>query len=109
MGTVTGKVTYKEQPVTQGMVVFYDPDQGRAGGAKLQQDGSFRVVTIDGQGLRTGTYQVAVRPPFVEGTPHNAAPNPSGIPARYFEFETSGLTMTVAEGENPPLLIELMD
>lgn len=74
-------------------------------GARLKEDGSYEVLTTQGAGLPLGEYQVTVTPP-----PRAAGLSESGfvelaevdakIPQKYRDNKTSGLTLTVKEGEN---------
>jgi hypothetical protein len=66
----------------------------------------------DGPGLLVGDYQVAVMPPVVEGpgskTPGTRTPGAyRDIPQKYRNPKTSGLTLTVNGGTNPPFTIDM--
>lgn len=105
-GRIAGKVTFQGAPVSEGLVFFSNRDNGIHMSGELKSDGSYEIITAKGAGLPLGTYQVRVRPPLQplpEG-PVRAAPKPKefpNIPAKYREYETSGLTLTVKEGHNP--------
>jgi hypothetical protein len=75
-------------------------DKGVVYSAKPDSDGRYEVKTIDGLGCAVGTYQVSIFPaPMVNPPiPFPAFPN---IPSKYRGAETSGLTLTVKEGDNP--------
>ncbi|MCI0459742.1 MAG: hypothetical protein L0Z62_22560 [Gemmataceae bacterium] len=99
MGKVSGQVTYKANPITEGQVHF------------ISKSGQGAAVNISGSGdysaeLETGTYSVYVAPhppgqtgpPGEVKTPKQPA---SVIPEKYRQPETSGLTIDVKEGDNP--------
>lgn len=116
-GTVAGTVTFQGKPVTHGTILFEDPSAGIAITAELGPDGSYVVETYEAAGLPVGTYQVAVTPhsyAVVEDFPlAGAAPPPSSenesvtIPSKFHSTATSGLSVTVKEGENPPFDFDL--
>ncbi len=99
-GSVSGKVTFKDQPVTEGTVSLYDEKQGTAGGGKIESNGAYRVI-----GLKAGEYKASVSPPMDRETSSdpNNPPKPKdmpNIPEKYRKFETSGLSITVKDGTN---------
>ncbi len=118
MGGVSGRVTFKDQPVTEGQVVFFSvdtpdmPDMHVYQSARIQSDGTYSVRMSGGPGLVTGKYEVAVMPPVVEPAGSNA-PGPHtprdypDIPPRYRSPKTSQLTLEVKEGKNPPYDINM--
>jgi hypothetical protein len=60
--SVKGKVTYKGQPLTQGIIRF-DPKNGygRMATGKLQSDGSFVLSTLkEGDGVVAGAHKVFI-------------------------------------------------
>ncbi len=111
-GPVYGRVTFNGQPLSEGQVVFFEPQIHVYHTAKIRPDGEFVAKMADGPGLIVGTYQVAVMPPVVEG-PGTQAIGPSApreypnIPAKYRDPKTSGLTVTIEEGANPPFDINM--
>jgi hypothetical protein len=85
---VKGKVTYKGQPVTQGMIRFEPDGYGRMATGKIESDGSFTLSTLGkDDGVVAGTHKV-----FITGTA------PAGkkdlIPKKYTQ---AGSTDLVAE------------
>lgn len=104
-GRVAGKVTFQGQPVSEGIVVFANDQQGVHMTADLKPDGSYQIITAKGAGLPLGTYTISVCPPLpqvttgVFGKPPAKKPYPN-IPVKYRNPKTSGLTLTVSEGEN---------
>jgi hypothetical protein len=105
---VSGKVTYRRNPVTAGAIRFRKLGVDMI--ANLRPDGSYEIVMAEGRGLPEGDYQVAI-------IPRNAAPGsppPIGpitaplpkpvcrdIPEKYRDPSTSKLTLTVKPGINP--------
>jgi hypothetical protein len=105
IGQVSGKVTFRGQPVTEGKVTFLPQGAGNPAEADLQSDGSYRVQTIDG-GLVVGDYLVLINPPvvLVDTDPGKSPPSPmekpvKNIPARYRNQGTP-LKVTVQPGAN---------
>ncbi|HEY0982976.1 MULTISPECIES: carboxypeptidase regulatory-like domain-containing protein [unclassified Schlesneria] len=94
---VSGSVTFKGTPVTEGMITFYRQD---GGGIVAYIDGSGNFI-MD-KGLIEGQYRVYVEPPPSVLTP----PPPGGppktppktypnFPVKYRQAATSGLLATV--------------
>jgi len=92
--TVSGKVTYKGEPVTSGLINFRAPGQQPTGGA-IQSDGTYQFE------LPAGEYQVridtppAMPPGWKEGDPPTQM-GPRLVPEKFSSFATSGLTATVS-------------
>jgi len=111
-GTVRGTVTFNGQPVSEGMVVFFEPQLMVYQGARIQADGSYSVAMSDGPGVPVGEYRVAVMPPVIE-SPGSKAFGPMtvkeyrNIPLKYRNPRSSPLKLSVAEGDNPPFDIEM--
>ena len=99
---VHGRVTYLEQPIAGGSIVFI-PDEERGGSgtpvnADIQADGTYSLRNGEHAGIRPGAYRVTVRAaprPFVRGG--FAAPEP---PERYSDPRTSGLSCKVQPVED---------
>lgn len=98
-GTVSGKVTLNDEPVTAGQVGFISTETGEGATAEIQPDGSFQLGTP----LPPGTYTVTVvpppPPPPTEAT-MNDPPPVSSLPQKYRSSETSDLKFEIAEGSN---------
>jgi hypothetical protein len=77
-GKLTGKIIFKGAPAKAARVFFHLKD-GEFVGAKVQEDGSYKVARVP-----EGTRKITV-----EGT---------GLPAKYASEETSGLTVKVKKG-----------
>jgi hypothetical protein len=98
-GQVAGTLTLQGKPVTQGSVVFFREAGVPAGVADLNSAGEFQLR----EPLPVGTYLVAFHfdDGEVAGAPESsqAVPKPQ-VPAKYWSETTSGLTVTVAPGDN---------
>jgi len=58
---VKGKVTFKGQPLTKGVVRFEPTDFGRAASGKLQSDGTYVLSTFkDADGVVPGHHRVSI-------------------------------------------------
>ena len=93
--TVTGKVTFQNQPVEEGSITFEDAAAGQVNSAQLGPGGRYSVE------LPAGDFRVSISPPLVET---KAGPNSPGdmvpkdvknIPKRYRVIETSRLAAKV--------------
>jgi len=103
LGKVYGKVSFRGEPVSEGVILFANQEKGIHMMAKLRSDGSYTVETASGAGLPLGTYQVSITPPVLPPDPKNPPPSRErygNIPEKYSRPETSELTLTVNEGEN---------
>jgi hypothetical protein len=115
IGTVSGKVSLQGEPLgADGCVIFCDAAGNTSLMANLAEDGSFTIRSHDEPGLPVGEYRVAISPqlvspgdPMLVERPDRRVRPKSRIPKRYWEFSTSGLTVLVNEGRNPPLHFEL--
>ena len=104
LGKVTGSVTFQGTPVSEAVVVFSNAESGRSITAAVRSDGSYQVETAGGFGLPTGKYEVYLMPPAQEIAPGDRPPFPPpkaypNIPAKFRDAKTSGLSVTVVEGE----------
>jgi len=114
-GVVQGRVTIGSKPVTGATVFFENTETGIAMNAVLDQDGRYEVKSHLGVGLPPGKYHVAVTPGGVM-TPEEADTTPlageakaerakqpvTPVPVKYHDPATSGITIEVKEGNNPP-------
>jgi hypothetical protein len=108
-GSVTGRVTYSTQPVTQGFIVFESRAQGALHAAPLDAEGKYELPEV-----RVGDYNVVVQPPEPErpsessGTPAQIRAkmasvkvvDPKNIPRIYRAYETTPLKRSVESGAN---------
>jgi hypothetical protein len=108
LGKVSGRVTLRSAPAYPSVVIFVNQQQGIHTTAIVGEDGQYSVKLARGDGLPLGTYQVAVTPgpgkapSFTPGPPIrvDSSKYPK-IPKTYQDPKTSGLTLTVKEGDNP--------
>lgn len=121
-GVVTGKVTYRGEPLRFGTVIF-EPEAGQFATGAIQPDGTFRMTTRgEGDGAPVGKCKVrfvcfanqdpAAKPPTSsdDGPPSETLPmGPPLIPEKYLSCATSGITVEVEPGENEPLTFDLTD
>ena len=105
IGKVFGKVTFQGQTVGEGVVCFSNAEQGVYINADLKPDGAYVVEMAEDFGLPEGDYLVAIMPRGVDVPIGGSAPPPKArpfpnIPPQYRTPETSGLALTVKEGDN---------
>ena len=102
---LSGKVTYKGNPLPWGTVTFMPKDRtaSRPAMADIKTDGSYQVATLEhDKGLMAGEYMVTVHaaktPLFVPNDQQKAAASLVKLPTaeRYANPETSGLTLTIS-------------
>jgi hypothetical protein len=95
-GTISGTVTYKNQPVTTGSIVFLHPVTKVGGNALLDDKGKYTISVP----IPIGEYHVAILPP-PPPAPHEmplVISNP--VPEKYRIPEQGTLKFTVNEGTN---------
>jgi hemoglobin len=110
-GSVSGKVTYKGQPLPAGTVIFVSAD-GKASSAALAPDGTYKV-----EKLKPGEYSVGIETDSVKPKPPGDKPKPPddkkaddkpadkqapkyvAIPAKYADPAKSGLKVTIVKGD----------
>ena len=98
-GTVSGVVTYKDKPVTEGQVIFSAPERGQGASANLDATGTYSIP----EGVEVGEYKVLVTPPpsnVAAGGPKTAPKVYINLPEQYRNEATSDLEANVVEGEN---------
>lgn len=115
LAKVTGKVTYKGKPVTNGSVIF-TPIAGKGGETgqlatgQLESDGSFTLTTFNtGDGAILGQHNVTVESsgedinklnqPRADGSIAYVLPK-SAVPKKYLDPTSSPLKYTVEAGSN---------
>ncbi len=116
LAPVTGKVTYRGEPLKFGTVMF-QPPSGQPATASIQPDGTFALETRgEGEGAAVGMCKVRVT--CYEGQNPVSRSAPSGdeggfgkslIPEKYLDYDTSEITVEVKPGINDPVTIELKD
>jgi len=86
---VKGKVTYKGQPLTKGIVRFEPDGYGRMATGELQADGTYVLTTFEkGDGAVIGHHRV-----FITDTGSN--PRKERVPKKYATPDNSKLTADV--------------
>lgn len=106
LAPVSGRVTLDGKPLEFGSVMI-QPAAGPAARGTIQADGSFTVGTFtpgDGAIVGPATVRVACYEQQRPGGPPpqgELALGKSLIPEKYTQFETSGITATVAAGMAP--------
>jgi hypothetical protein len=83
---VKGKVTYKGQALTEGVVRFEPEGFGRPASGKLQPDGTFELSTLNVPGVVAGHHRVSISTSSKNlakdrGFRKYASPNTSGLTA----------------------------
>ena len=115
---VSGHVSYRGKPVTEGRITFY-PVDGRAASGAIGPDGSYKLTTVrEGDGALLGHHQVTIEARQVTGRPDykgfaeeirgvrkgDGTRFKTGIvllvPDRYSHRESTPLTAEVKEGKN---------
>jgi len=100
-GRVSGTVASKAGPATEANVQFVRADGVPIAVAVLSPAGEFRFA----ERIPVGNYRVAVLPIVEVTSAEDADPRRhqeliKKIPQKYWDAQTSGLTVTVKEGEN---------
>lgn len=121
LAPVTGRVTYRGQPLRFGTVIL-QPESGQYAIGEIQPDGTFSMATRgEGQGAAVGKNSVGIacyegqapgRAPSAPPSMASTAPPPADIPLiprRYLSHETSGIVVDVLPGRNEPLILDLKD
>jgi hypothetical protein len=112
LAKVSGKVTYKGQPLTKGRVVFTPvagkgSESGQVASGDIESDGSYRLTTFDtNDGAVLGQHIITLQ--VYQGGDDMGKPKPDGtfdyklpksaIPNKYTQADTSPLRYTVVEG-----------
>lgn len=109
---VSGKVLFNGQPLAFGAVAF-QPMRGQPARGTIGKDGTFKLSTYrEGDGAAVGQHRVKITC-YTSQDPATKKPGPSEtlgeslIPARYANFDTSGLTVAVLADGNSPFMFEL--
>jgi len=91
-GSVTGKVIYNGQPLSFGAVTLINEKAGIGASVEIDSTGGYHIPSI-----RTGEYNVSVHSvPVMPGEKSKQL----GIPQKFQDTSTSGLSVTVEEGRN---------
>jgi hypothetical protein len=105
MAQVSGKVTYKGQPVPKGTVTFLPSSPGgRNATGAIMPDGSYKLQTENpGDGALLGEYKVTIYAhdePILDYLPQKPVEPKILTPTKYEKPDTSGLTASVKSGPN---------
>jgi hypothetical protein len=109
---VSGKVSYKGQPVTGGLIKFVPADNGSPALGPINGDGTFSFggvpfgpmqIGIDTESVRNAAradYTRTGKAPPGTRLPESAGPRPAYVPLpkKYADPKTSGLTWDVQRG-----------
>ena len=102
VGEVSGKVTFKNQPVKEGTVTFLNPNEGGAGESPIDANGSYTILK-----LVVGEYIVIVTPlmEMKDTDPGKSPPAPveksaPNIPVKYRQQGLTPLKTPIKEGKN---------
>ncbi len=105
-----GQISYAGKPIPNALVIFHpvkgDKDAPKPR-AKVEADGSFVVETYDSKdGAPVGDYAVTVEWWLTSGK--GDEPPTNRLPGRYAKAESSGVTVTIRDGENeiPAILLK---
>ena len=103
MGRVSGKVTYKGQPVPNGAITFLPSPSGPPATGAIE-NGTYTLQTPEfGRGAVLGKHEVmitALQDAPTWGPEERTPLPPPIIPVKFGDTSTSGLTAEVQEGEN---------
>jgi len=104
--TVSGKVTYKNQPLTSGFVNFYMPDKGIAAQGEIDANGNYK---LQGE-IIAGSFKVYVNPPLPEQLPPGQVSKkpPFNVPPKFQDPRQTPITKEVKAGAND-IPIDLTD
>ncbi|TWU24390.1 hypothetical protein Pla52o_23170 [Novipirellula galeiformis] len=109
---VTGKVTYKGQPLPSGSVIFIASGAGPTADANIGPDGEYSLGTYsESDGVPPGEYNVMVVAMTGEDSidAEAATGSTSLIPSRYSDPSKSGLTASVKAGEDNEINFDLAE
>jgi len=106
---VTGKVYYRDKPLTTGVIMFQPPSGPPATG-QIEPDGTFTLTTHGrAEGALPGRNQVRITAREINADAAEMALGKHLIPERYSQFSTSGLNAEVKADVNEPFEFRLTD
>ncbi len=108
LAIVSGKVTYKGQPLKHGNILF-QPSVGPPAKGEIGPDGSFTLSTLKNKdGAVIGKHRVQVictAPPAKPANPDEEIPSAKSlIPEKYSNYATSEISVEVVKGGGPYLI-----
>ena len=102
VGEVSGKVTFKSEPVKEGTITFLNPNEGGAGESPIDANGNYKIPH-----LVVGEYIVIVTPlmEMKDTDPGKSPPAPveksaPNIPVKYRQQGLTPLKTGIKEGKN---------
>ena len=106
-GTVSGKVTYKGEPVSEAIVTFISTELGSGAEDTLDTSGQYSIKGAQA-GIPLGKYKVTIRPPEVEDPSTSTGESPPlmvpkempNVPEKYRTEQSTPLEVEVAAGNN---------
>ncbi|QDT73882.1 carboxypeptidase-like regulatory domain-containing protein [Lacipirellula limnantheis] len=101
--TVSGTVKFNGSPVPRGTISFKPQSAGADAFGQINADGAYLLRTGREEGLNSGSYTVSVAANETPPPNPKGGPPPMGkslTPDWYRDPATSGLTFTVAPGDN---------
>jgi hypothetical protein len=88
---ITGKLTFRAEPVKEASLTFENPSSGFADQAKVKEGGAYEITLTD------GTYKVAVEPPANSTSPPDYSyKKVTDVPKKYWSSSESGLSYTIS-------------
>lgn len=107
LAPVIGTVTCEGQPVPQATLLFHNDAKGVHMTAVADEQGKFKVLMRNGDGLPLGDYDVEVVPPMqdhplgpIKAPPPGVDQYLDTIPLKYRSRKTSDLKLSVTEKTN---------
>jgi hypothetical protein len=109
MGQVDGKIVWPDgSPAVElagGQVIFESQEMRITSRGEIGPDATFTLRTSqEGDGARVGEYEVAIVEHRVATGGEGSPLTPQRLPAKYYDFKTSGLKAAVKSGRTPVTL-----
>ncbi|MEN0109395.1 MAG: hypothetical protein AAF805_01615 [Planctomycetota bacterium] len=101
--TVAGRVSFDGEPLATGTITFTPTQEGATAFGRIEEGGSYSVMTGRENGIQSGEYEVSVIAREKTQPTADGGPPPAGkmlTPQWYSSRRTSGLTVSVAPGSN---------
>ncbi len=114
VGKASGKVTLNGGTIPAGSTVTLISSEGLAAAGTTASDGTFKLMFEGSESIPATTYKVQLSPPPPSSEPQLMDPSQpmpttaaDPFPAKYAASSTSGLSVIISEGDNPPIEIDL--